>query len=411
MNLLFISTLNFATNPRLVKEVRLALEQGHHAEVVCFEFNNWSYPFNQDIKKEFKDVKLHIIPAGRSPFLPWVMSVFLESFFRVTGRFIPLKGWVLSQAVTRRTNLLVKKIKDINGHFDLVIGHNPGALYPAWLAARKFNCKCGFDVEDYHPGEGNDQLVQKLTLQLMNFYLPQMGYVSFAAPLMKTRTISDIGNEGMHWLEVYNFFPKNEFHEEQEKSNGPLRIVWFSQNVNYKRGLEQIIPALERYQDRIELTLIGNKKHEFFETFLSKYSFVKYLPPMDQTSLHLHLSSFDVGLAIEPGKDYNNIIAWSNKLLTYFQCGLFVLASDTPAHKNFFNRFPQHGISLPLQADLATEAIEKMLTMKEWIQSGKEKRFLAAQEQCWEREGEKLAEAWKGFDVKPEQCVCQSTIK
>lgn len=399
MNLLFISTLNFATNPRLVKEVRLALQLGHSVEVVCFEFDNWSLPFNQDIKKEFKDVKLHLIPAGRTPFLPWAGSVFLESFFRVTGRFIPPKGWTLSQAVTRRTNLLVKKIKQIKGHFDLVIGHNPGALYPTWFAAKKFNCKCGFDVEDYHPGEGDNKNVQKLTLQLMNFYLPQMDYISFAAPLMKTRTISDIDGERKNWIEVYNFFPKDEFRATVEKSKGPLRIVWFSQNVNFKRGLEQVIPALEPFKDHIEMTLIGNRKEEFFESFLSKYSFVKYISPMGQQSLHRQLSTFDVGLAIEPGKDFNNNIAWSNKLLTYFQCGLFVLASDTPAHKDFFNRFPQHGMSLPLQSDRVTEAIEKLLAMKEFIQAGRESRFLDAQVQCWEQEGEKLLQVWNSFAV------------
>ncbi len=412
-SVLFISTLNFATNPRLVKEVRLALQQGHHVEVVCFEFDNWSFPFNQQIKNEFKEngVILHIIPGGRKPFLPWAVSVFLELFFRVIGRVIPIKGWMLSQAVTRRTMLLLRKVNCINGNFDLVIGHNPGALYPTWAASQKFSCKCGFDVEDYHPGEGDNMNVQKLTRELMNTFLPKMEYVSFAAPLMKTKTIDDIGFDNINWIEVYNFFSKEEFVAAANISKDKLRIVWFSQNVNFKRGLEQIIPVLEKYTESIELTLIGNRKEEFFNSFLSKYPFVKYMPPMDQQSLHKQLSAFDIGLAIEPGKDYNNIIAWSNKLLTYFQCGLFVLASDTPAHKDFFEKFPQHGVALPLQNENAAGAIEKLLDMKESIQSGREDRYSAASSQCWEEEAKKLLEVWKSLRVRTEHRINQKPMK
>lgn len=374
--------------------MRLALQEGCEVEVVCFEFNNWSYAFNQQIMQEFKEAKVHIIQAGRKPFLPWAVSVFLEQFLRVTARVIPLKGWALSQSVSRRTYLLIRKIKTLAGNFDMVVGHNPGALYPTYFAGKRFQSKTGFDVEDYHPGEGDDKKVQGFTKKLMNTYLPKMDYVSFASPLMKNETISDIGKEGRHWVDVYNFFSREEFSEPRSNSENILKIVWFSQNVNYKRGLEQVIPVLDHFKDSIELTLIGNRKEIFFENFLSAYPFVKYLPPMDQQSLHKKLSEFDVGLAIEPGKDDNNLIAWSNKLLTYFQTGLFVLATDTPAHRDFLNRFPMHGIALPLQEEYAQLSIEKLLAQSKSIKSEKQKRFYAARSYGWEREAEKLLEVW-----------------
>ena len=138
MKLLFISTLNLATNPRLFKEIELALDNGFEVEVVCFEFDNWSYTFNQQLKEKVSRAKFTIIPAGRSPFWPWAGSVFLEKAFRFAGKFVSLPDWALSHAVSRRSVLLTRAVKKISEEFDLVIGHNPGALYPAFL--RRKDC-------------------------------------------------------------------------------------------------------------------------------------------------------------------------------------------------------------------------------------------------------------------------------
>ncbi|NMD29667.1 MAG: hypothetical protein GYA79_08130, partial [Bacteroidetes bacterium] len=76
MKILFISSLNLATNPRFVKEIKLALANGFSADVICFEFNNWSNAFNQQIKKDIGHANIYSIPAGRKPFLPSAVSVF-----------------------------------------------------------------------------------------------------------------------------------------------------------------------------------------------------------------------------------------------------------------------------------------------------------------------------------------------
>lgn len=363
-------------------------------EVVCFEFDNWSYQFNQQIKEEFNKATLHIIHGGRKPFIPWAVSVFLESALRLLGRMIPLHGWMLSQAVTRRTILLMRKIERIEGNFDLIIGHNPGALYPTYIAGKRFQCRTGFDVEDYHPGEGDNKNNQRLTRLLMNEYLPEMDYVTFAAPLMKERHIDDLGFEKKDWEVILNLFNGEQFSYVESKNDDALHLVWFSQNVNFKRGLEQFIPAIKDFHGKIQLTLIGNKKETFFSEFVEGNEFIKYLPPIEQSELNKCVCEFDVGLAIEQGKDYNNVIALSNKLITYYQAGLFVLASDTPAQQQFFSEFPLHGIAVPLQEDQVHTALQKLLNQKEEIRSAKRSRFDAAGRHSWETESEKLLRIW-----------------
>ena len=63
--ILFISTLNLATNPRLFKEIELALNADFEVDVVCFEFDNWSYEFNQQLKERIANARLTTIRAGR----------------------------------------------------------------------------------------------------------------------------------------------------------------------------------------------------------------------------------------------------------------------------------------------------------------------------------------------------------
>lgn len=397
MRILFISTLNLATNPRFYKEIMTAKNAGIEPEVICFEFRNWSYEYNKKLLESLGDCKVHIIQGNRKPILPWAWSVVKERLFRIAARYLTLKEKFLSQAVTRRSDLILNVIHQLKGPFDLVVGHNPGALYPASVAAKKFNCKCGFDVEDYHPGEGDDKNVQRLTKMLMNQFLPEMDYVTFAAPLMREKHIADIGLSNPNWHVILNLFPENQFCYSESDRESPLQIVWFSQNVNYKRGLENWIPALEQFKGEIELTLIGNKKEPFYSDFIKESSFIKYLEPMEQAELNRKICTYDIGLAIEGGKDYNNIIALSNKLITYFQAGLYILATDTPGQKEFLKTNPHSGMIISTAHEGFVDKLSQIIASKDSIRRTKAARFRNAQQFNWESESQKLLRLWSSL--------------
>ena len=110
---------------------------------------------------------------------------------------------------------------------------------------------------------------------------------------------------------------------------GPLRLVWFSQNISAGRGLEYILPPLKKFVGTIELHLFGNLDGAFYEAHLKPMKNVFIHEPLPQKKLHNNLSNYDVGLALEIATDRNRDICLTNKLLAYFQAGLFVFASDT----------------------------------------------------------------------------------
>lgn len=389
--ILFLTTHNLATNPRLVKEIKLALKNNFSVSLICFEFDNWSKPYNEQLKKELADVQMICIPAGRKPFFNWFWSVALEQVCRKLIRIYSPDSW-LANAVSRRSSLLIKHLNDV-ARPDWVIGHNPGALYATHVAAQKMNCKAGFDVEDYHPGEGNHVLLQRLSKQLMQRLLPRMNYSSFASPLIMEEVKKDIAPDVKNWFTVCNFFPAEEFVEPKQKSNDSLKLVWFSQNISFGRGLEEFIGAMACLEN-VELHLFGNTNEVFKKQWLEERANIFIHPPLAQEQLHIKLADFDIGLALEPGKDFNNELALSNKILAYYQAGLYILASNTKAQQRFIDEHPEHGRVIPLQKDALKKSISELFAQKEFINQNALKRYRAAASENWETQSLMLLDTW-----------------
>ena len=394
--ILFITTLNLATNPRLVKEIELALKEEYDVDIICFEFNNWSYKNNLVLKEKLKRASICSIPAGRELYFQWFFSTINEKLCRFLGRFISLPEKMLSQAVSRRSTLLIKKIKQSKKP-DLIIAHNPGALYPSLWAARYFCCSFGFDVEDYHPGEGHNRHLQMLQKMLVKKVLPKANYVSFASPLIRKNILTDCNTaiDPDQWVTVLNSFPSSEFMDLVINNDRKLNLVWFSQNINSGRGLELIIPIIDKYEDLLTLNLFGNLKKDFFEAYLKNKKGLKLHGSLTQNELHKMLAQFDIGLAIEPGKDLNNQLAVSNKLIAYLQSGLYVIASNTQAQQSFLNSFPEHGICFDLKNNNFEQVLIQSYNRLAEIRNNKKYRYNHFQKNNWENESQKLSDVWR----------------
>jgi glycosyltransferase involved in cell wall biosynthesis len=394
--ILFLTTHNLATNPRLVKELRLALSNNFAVTVVCFEFRNWSYDLNASLKKELRDAGavLHIIEAGRNNPLSWLYSIACEKLCLFLSRFFPGNTHILAQAVSRRHVLLSAALHKVKQPA-LVVGHNHGAMAACLLAAKKFHCPAGFDMEDYHPGEGTDIKMQQLISRLMQQLLPGMEYVSFASDAIKKRVEEDLHGTGKNWITLMNYFPSAEFVPPLIKSNGDIiKLVWFSQNINSDRGLELIFPFLKKHSTVLELHLFGNLNKAFYGDTLKNYPNIIVHDPLSQSALHRALADYDVGLALEPGKDVNNGLAVSNKMLAYLQAGLYVIATDTTGQSFVLNQLPGHGFCFNANDKGVDTRLEKFLLDWPGLKDESMKRYEFFRDINWEHASGQLADAW-----------------
>ncbi len=392
--ILFLSTHNFATNPRLVKEIELALENNFAVSVICFSFNNWSRANNDIIKQRLKQkITYYEVPGNRWPPIPWLLSSASFSLSKIFLKLYPVNTFLLSLFSNKRSLLLLQKARHLKEEIGLVVAHNPGSFYPAQKMAQERNIPLGIDLEDYHPGETTNPITAGYLRSLLAGILPAAAYISAASPLILDKSISDTGGINSQPITIMNYFPGSEFIKPKVKTSGKLLMVWFSQNISYNRGLEQLIPCI-KHNHEVELHLFGNASAEFVNEWLMDLPNLFLHDALPQDELHQRLSAFDIGLAIEPGKDMNNELALSNKILAYYQAGLYILASDTNAQNKFISDNGEHGISTSLHDGMLSGAINQLVAAKDRIRKTAIPRFDTASTTSWETESTKLLNSW-----------------
>jgi hypothetical protein len=392
---LMLTSTNLACNPRCLKEVTLLLGMDIHVTLVAFNLHNWTTKKEQEINEELKKVEFHYLEAGRAPLFNWLVGSFIEKAARAIAPIFRFNLFVSAMAVSKRTWSMLKWVERNDRDYDLIIAHNPPAFYPAARLAAKRNIPFALDVEDFHPGEGNNKRDHENMLVVMRKVFARAAYLSYASPLIRKYTEDVVGRDNPASFVINNVFPSTGFRPPEKETAAKLKIVWFSQYIDLGRGLEQLIPCLERFSERLELTLIGNMREPFYQEYVDGKPFIRLEGPMTQQQLLQAISAYDIGLAIEPGRDANNRVALSNKIWTYFQGGLFIFASDTPAQADFIAKYPGCGICVPLKEDDIVLAVDRMIGQIDQLRAGRTSRFEQSGKVNWESESAILLNKWK----------------
>lgn len=348
---------------------------------------NWADALDDDLIKKYQ---LHIIniPAAKQNFLFWLKATLLNRFLAYfKPSILPVN--FLAYAANKRSWQLMQYLKKSAFDFDQIQAHNLGALYPAYYWAKKKQKTFSFDVEDFHPDE---KIVfqalweKQRRIRLMKLLLPAAKYVSAASPMISWQTEKLINRKA---ITINNSFPEAEFkNPEIALDNVKLKLIWFSQNISFGRGLEQFIDVAKCFADAISITLIGNLDVEFEKKYISQnVGFISVLKPMNQEQLHANLAYFDVGLALEDlNADFNRNICLTNKIWAYFQSGLYILATDTLAQNAFINQHSNHGQLINLKKELLKNDLIKMLENKQSLVSEKFSRYISAKTYSFEKE-------------------------
>lgn len=410
----FITTANLTTNPRLLKEIELAIANGFSPKVICFNLNHWSDKFDKEWVQTHPKIKVTYLSGSRKNIVSWLWSTFLELISKKIYWAFQENIKINAYASNKRSILLKREVDKISKDkfkTKFICAHNLGALYPVSEFARKNSIPFIFDMEDFHPGESvnNDSKNEiKRRIFLLKKLLPQASKVTFSSPLIAKETLCLLGHEKLQQYEVIlNCFPNNEFKLVNEKSTSIpfVNFVWFSQNISNNRGLELIIPELAKFKENVRLHLIGNLYADFENNWIREnQDFIITYSPLSQVDLNKLICKFDIGLAIEPGKDLNNTLAISNKILAYFQAGLFILASDTEAQLSFIRNHKDHGeiihiqsskqSNLPIEMNSISKIISTIIMNIDSIRATKQIRFENAQKFSWDVESLKILKIW-----------------
>jgi len=400
-HVLLLTSTNLACNPRCHKELQLLLQQGYRVTLVAFRLNNWSEPVEASLRNRYTDVHFQYLETTRrGNFFLWLMASLLEKAARGIARFFPGWWWLQALAVSKRSWILQQAVSKLPAGPGLVIAHNPPAFYPAWQYSQQRGIPFALDMEDYHPGENNPPAERSAVTALMKHLLPLSAYNSYASPLIRDYSLALAGKNGkaQHLL-VQNSFPSGSFqlNPGPDAAHPTVELVWFSQVVDVGRGLEWILPALDRFPEGdFHLTLIGDIRKDFYEQELKNRRYITCVPAMPEADLLKRVSAFDAGLALERNDaDFNRNICLTNKIWTYFQAGLFILATGTAAQQQFLEQFPLHGKLAGTDAEAGYAVLQYLKVHIAVIRRGKAQRFEAARAHAWEAESGPLLRCWQ----------------
>jgi hypothetical protein len=330
---------------------------------------------------------------GRKPFLPWLKVTLYQVFCRVLFNFNKHSLKINAFASDKSSIKLVHSLKKLeHTDFDLIMAHSYGAMYPAYFFSKKHKIPFIFDIEDYHPGESiNKDAINERSRRefLMRSILPKSKALTYASELIGAHSLELIKTYPKHIL-LLNSFSADDFKTPIRKNKDKIQCVWFSQHIGPNRGLEQIFESA-KYLTHMEFHLIGNRNQDYLSTIVLSDNIILH-DIMEQSKLHAFLASMDIGLALEPGRDLNNSIALSNKIITYAQAGLFILATDTLGQSQFLNALDYEAGHV-MNADLVIalqQLDQKLLSVEAKMARWKKAKCLS-----WEHEQLKLKELFQ----------------
>jgi glycosyltransferase involved in cell wall biosynthesis len=345
----FITTGQPTTNPRLVKEAKTLINLGYHVRVICCFYQSWAGPLDQKIIDKHPGTYIF---CGGGPaknrtlyFYTRLRQKACAMLFKYNARF-----GIAENAISRTHADALSIAKSIKT--DLYIAHNLGALPAAVIAAQSNGAKVGYDAEDIHSGQFSAKIdpAYRLNKYIEEKYFDRTDYFTAASPL-----IAENYKKLYPYLKpvvINNVFLKtNNRIFEKNKPGEPLKLFWFSQTIGPARGIETIFAAMSITTAPVQLHLLGNddaNARSFIDKLTAENKLnqnqVQLHKPVAPDELFDFAAQFDIGLATETGETLNRDICLTNKIFTYLQCGLALIASDTQAQTLFLNQHSACGL-------------------------------------------------------------------
>lgn len=337
--IVIVSTSQPSSNPRMRKEADALASNGHSVHVLYAYTTNWAEKEDAAILKRSDWTYERIGGSPNSEKTTYFLSRLIRKINALLGR--------QDQSFCRSLHRYISIIK--NRRPDLVIGHNPGTLPILSRIQRDLSVPVLFDAEDFHRGEftESDPNQQKV-IRLEDTHFPQLQVITAASPLI-----------GATYKELYPHLKVTIVNNAFDLALQPLlhkpdrekfKFVWFSQVIGLDRGIQGFIDILGRFKDcPIELTLVGQSSDHVRKVLLEKAQHancpIEFHEPMQETELIQFVSHHHFGLALEETTTINHQICRANKLFVYPLAGVTTLATCTLGQIQFFEEYPDAGIS------------------------------------------------------------------
>jgi glycosyltransferase involved in cell wall biosynthesis len=369
MRVCIISPRHVSYNPRVVKEADCLADVGYEVTVVAI----CNHPVLARLDEELmasKNWSLITVDSRRQgkTWLFWLLMALRQKVCLIISRWCRV-GWIIERATCRQGPELSRLASMVQA--DQYLAHHAEALPIACRAARYYKGKLGFDAEDFHTGmdgksvpsylwEGKrpeENLVKSIVLWhesqpqctsgrnvewLEDNYLSECDFLTAASPLIGMAYAIKYNLAHKSVVVIDNVFPlasEEELLEPHKEADSirTVRLYWYSQIIGPGRGLETAVAALKNLPIEVELHLRGDVSIDFSKRLrliakdIKVENRIHFHPVVPPQALVSESARFDIGLALELDVETNRLLCLTNKIFTYLNAGLPVVATSTPA--------------------------------------------------------------------------------
>ncbi len=445
MNVCIVTSKHVSYNPRVVKEADALSSAGHDVTVVTVCNNCAQAALDEGIMatRSWRLLTVNYRKQGFLETFRWLwfgirQRLFSDYFTGITLGFgLAERGQGREYPELRRLACSLKA--------DLYIAHHAECLGAAYAAARKHDARFAFDAEDFHSGmfaapiteyvpaefdlrkllEESDHrpkgAEQRRIEYLERKYLPHCDHMTAASdgigeayslkydlpcpttilnvfPLEKLPKHDKVANQAQDSIHHSPFT----IHSLQGSiHHSPFtihKLYWYSQVIGPGRGLEEAVQALALLVTPCELHLRGMPLPGFVEQLtalavsLGVGERLIIHPPCPPDDLIAEAARYDVGLALENSVELNRLICVTNKIFTYMNAGLAIIATDTPGQRGIMAQAPDAGLSCRMNdVESLAMAVNRLLESPELLTSFRKESRRAAEERFnWRVESDTL---------------------
>lgn len=375
--------------PRLIKEAELLSKNGYDISIVYLNSIPHIAILDRNIIIQHKNWDFHEVNWDNS-FETFTSRLYYKLFnlFRNSSKYV--------QSTSKK---LIDKIVSINA--DLYIAHHPSVLVAASLAAKKYNAKYAYDIEDAFPFIEDGCYWDNPNLKVIALekeYIAKTAYTTVASPLYADvyMKLYNLPKPPISLLNVFNI-EDNKIEYLDRKDLQKVSFYWYSQTVGLNRGLQDLFQAINGLpENSFELHVRGMCTDEVKNSLLSLVkskellSNIYFHSSVSMDELSIRNKEHDLGFALETATNLNKDLCISNKIFDYLRSGLMVVATNTRGHRYITNELGEHGIAYnEKDIDALTNALQFFINNKELIAIAKSNSLeLAKKKYNWVTQSE-----------------------
>ncbi|WP_169333611.1 hypothetical protein [Leeia oryzae] len=274
--------------------------------------------------------------------------------------------------------------------FDMVLANDIDSLPLALKIAK--TSPVYFDAHEYHPREFEDKLSWRIIQQSYKKYLCTE-YLQRCATM--TTVCDGIADEYKKNYgvtpEVIRNVPDYTEIEPSPTQENLIRLIHHGAAIP-SRNLEVMIDMFQYLDTRFQLDfmLVPNNKNYLasIKRKASKYSSIRFIPPVDMNSIVKSINNYDIGIFLLPPSNFNYRYALPNKIFEFIQARLGIAIGPSPEMEKVVRNFDVGIISSTFNAaDLA----ERLNSLNQHdIQRMKLNSSIASRELCFESNYNKI---------------------